>query len=103
MRILGCRANFFNQDNLRHIAILSSKLKKCSHYDIKTAHVCTQQSHQRPTYIPHNEYFDMTQLIEKLLQHKLDVGSFPLTDYWLDVGRMEDFKRAHEDYEDYFG
>lgn len=53
--------------------------------------------------IPDNEYFDMTQLIDKLIADKQQVGSFPLTDYWLDIGRMDDFNQAHDEYNDYFG
>jgi len=53
-------------------------------------------------YIDENNYIDMTQLIEVLLENKHQVGSFPLTDYWLDIGRMEDFERAHEEFFDVF-
>ncbi len=52
--------------------------------------------------IPENQYFDMTQLIEQLLTDKQPVGSFPLTDYWMDIGQMDDFKQAHKDYNDNF-
>jgi len=52
--------------------------------------------------IEKNNYIDMTQLIEILLKKKHRVGSFPLTDYWLDIGRMEDFERAHEEFFDVF-
>lgn len=52
--------------------------------------------------IPHNQYFDMTQLIEQLLSKKEAVGSFPLTDYWMDIGQMDDFKQAHDEYDDNF-
>ncbi len=44
----------------------------------------------------------MTQLIEQLLEKQKTVGSFPLTDYWLDIGRMDDFKQAHDEFNDYF-
>lgn len=53
--------------------------------------------------IPDNEYYDMTQLIDKLIENKQTVGSFPLTDYWMDIGRMDDFDQAHSEYNDYFG
>lgn len=53
--------------------------------------------------IPENEYYDMTQLFEKLIQDNLQVGSFPLREYWMDVGRLEDFEQAHLDYAEQFG
>ncbi len=53
-------------------------------------------------YIPDNEYFDMTQLIDLLIAKKMPVGSFPLTEYWMDIGQMDDFHQAHDEYSDYF-
>jgi len=52
--------------------------------------------------IPNQEYYDMTQLIDLMLSRNLPVGSFQLTDYWLDIGRMEDFDRAHIEFNDFF-
>lgn len=48
--------------------------------------------------IPHNQFFDMTDLVNKLLDQNVPVGSFPLREYWMDVGKLEDFKQAHIDY-----
>lgn len=53
--------------------------------------------------IPRNEYFDMTSLFEQLINHEIQVGSFPLTEYWMDVGRMEDFEQADMEYFEQFG
>ena len=54
-------------------------------------------------YIPANQYFDMTRLFEVMMERNLQVGSFPLREYWVDVGRMEDFEQAHTDYTEQFG
>jgi len=48
--------------------------------------------------IPKNKYFDMPSLFSELLKTQQKVSSYPLTDYWLDIGRLEDFKRANIDY-----
>jgi dTDP-glucose pyrophosphorylase/CBS domain-containing protein len=48
-------------------------------------------------YIPEGERFDMTDLIQKLLEEGRLVVSFPIIEYWLDVGRHEDYIRAQED------
>ncbi|MEO2010075.1 MAG: nucleotidyltransferase family protein [Pirellulaceae bacterium] len=47
--------------------------------------------------IPTDERFDMTDLIEKLLLQDRPIVSFPIVEYWLDIGRMADFERAQED------
>lgn len=53
--------------------------------------------------IPENQYYDMTTLIETLINRNAAVGSFPLREYWMDVGRIEDFEQAHSEYFDQFG
>jgi len=48
-------------------------------------------------YIPDGQRFDMTDLIQKLLEAGRPVVSFPIMEYWLDVGRPEDYLKAQED------
>ena len=48
-------------------------------------------------FIPEEKHFDMTDLIQALLYANQPVVSFPITEYWLDVGRHDDFIRAQED------
>jgi len=45
-------------------------------------------------YIPQDTFFNATDLIEKLINNKLKVISFPFSGYWLDVGKHEDFEKA---------
>jgi dTDP-glucose pyrophosphorylase/CBS domain-containing protein len=47
--------------------------------------------------IPEGQRFDMTDLIRMLLDAGRPVVSFPIMEYWLDVGRHEDYMRAQED------
>lgn len=47
--------------------------------------------------IPEGERFDMTDLIQKLLDAGRPVVSFPIMEYWLDVGRHNDYQQAQED------
>jgi len=49
--------------------------------------------------IPHDTPFDMTHLIQVLLERGLGVSSYPIDGYWLDVGRVTDFQQAHADFE----
>ncbi len=47
--------------------------------------------------IPKDESFDMTDLIEGLLREGRKVVSFPVVEYWMDIGRPEDYKQARRD------
>jgi dTDP-glucose pyrophosphorylase/mRNA-degrading endonuclease RelE of RelBE toxin-antitoxin system len=48
-------------------------------------------------FIPENTFFNATDLMEELIRNKLKVVSFPFSGYWLDVGKHEDFEKAHID------
>lgn len=48
-------------------------------------------------YIPSNTQFHMTDLIERLIRDGKRVISFPIQEYWLDVGEHADYKKANED------
>ena len=48
-------------------------------------------------FIPSEQRFDMTDLIQKLIEAGKTVVSFPIMEYWLDVGRHEDYAKAQED------
>jgi len=52
--------------------------------------------------IPDNEFYDMPTLIEKLISANEKIVSFPLKEYWLDIGRMNDYERANVEYHDIF-
>jgi dTDP-glucose pyrophosphorylase len=47
--------------------------------------------------IPSGQRFDMTDLLEKLIGERRVVVSFPVIEYWLDIGRPEDYERARQD------
>ncbi len=47
--------------------------------------------------IPDGQRFDMTDLIQKLLDEGRTVVSFPIIEYWLDVGRHDDYLKAQDD------
>jgi dTDP-glucose pyrophosphorylase len=50
-------------------------------------------------FIPKGERYDMTDLINCLLAVNRSVVSFPIIEYWLDIGKHSDYKRAQEDLE----
>jgi dTDP-glucose pyrophosphorylase len=48
-------------------------------------------------YIPTNEVFNATDLMDKLIQLNKKVVAFPIMGYWLDIGRHEDYQKAQID------
>lgn len=48
-----------------------------------------------PKLIPKNIYFDMPTLFEKVIAKGFETAAFPIREYWLDIGQLEDFERAN--------
>lgn len=48
------------------------------------------------------KFYDMPTLFQKIISKKLKVVSFPLGEYWLDIGRLNDFKKANKEYKNVF-
>jgi dTDP-glucose pyrophosphorylase len=48
-------------------------------------------------HIPSGQRFDMTDLVPRLLDNKLTVVSFPIVEYWVDIGEHADYARAQMD------
>lgn len=48
-------------------------------------------------YIPSDASYDMPDLIQRLLDDSLRVVSFPVHEYWRDIGNINDYVRADED------
>lgn len=51
------------------------------------------------SYVPEDDFYDITDLIERLIGEDRRVVSFPFTGYWLDIGKHEDYQKAQEDIE----
>jgi dTDP-glucose pyrophosphorylase len=49
-------------------------------------------------HVPSDRFFDMPQLLDTLLRHERPVQVFPITEYWLDVGRHDELQRAIGEY-----
>jgi NDP-sugar pyrophosphorylase family protein len=52
--------------------------------------------------IPDQEYFGMDQLIKSMLEKNLKISKYFLKDYWLDIGRIENYQKAENDYYEHF-
>lgn len=53
-------------------------------------------------FVPKNQFFDMPTLFEKLIELNKSTVSFPLREYWLDIGRVEEYEKANEEYNEVF-
>ena len=49
--------------------------------------------------IPKGRRYDMTDLIRAALELDRRVDAFPMREFWLDVGRPEDYERAQVEFE----
>lgn len=47
--------------------------------------------------IPKNKHYNATDLIESLLADNKTVMNYPITGYWLDIGKMNDYEKAQKD------
>lgn len=51
---------------------------------------------------PENEYFGMDHLIKKMLAEDKIVSKYDLKEYWLDIGRLNDYEKAQQDFGKHF-
>lgn len=52
--------------------------------------------------IPPGEYYGMDTLIKTMLAQKLPIAKYEMEEYWLDIGRMDDFQKAQDLYVQHF-
>lgn len=53
--------------------------------------------------IPNGEYYGMDKLILKMLDQRLLICKYEIDEYWLDIGRIEDYEKANETYKQLSG
>lgn len=52
--------------------------------------------------IPEDTFYDMPTLFEELIKLNKKTCSFPIHEYWLDIGRLRDFEKANKEYYEIF-
>jgi NDP-mannose synthase len=52
--------------------------------------------------IPNNTYFGMDSLMKEMLSNNEIISKYELNSFWLDIGRIDDYEKAQEDYFTYF-
>lgn len=55
------------------------------------------------SYIPDGEYFGMDSLIKLMLEKGAPVTKYEMFEYWLDIGRADDYEKAQELYSSHSG
>lgn len=50
-------------------------------------------------FIPRDQYFGMDSLIKDMLSAAVPVAKYEVNEYWLDIGRMDDYQKAQDLYE----
>jgi NDP-sugar pyrophosphorylase family protein len=53
--------------------------------------------------VPESGRFDMTELFNFAIKADFHATVFPIREYWLDVGRIDDFQRANNEFPENFG
>jgi NDP-sugar pyrophosphorylase family protein len=53
-------------------------------------------------YIPAGSYYGMDSLIKELLGNGRGITKYDLKNYWLDIGRIDDYEQAQEDFNEKF-
>jgi dTDP-glucose pyrophosphorylase/CBS domain-containing protein len=51
--------------------------------------------------IPRDRFFDMTELFDLALKKQMKVSAYPINDYWLDIGQLNDYETANRDLSTY--
>lgn len=49
-------------------------------------------------FIPDNIFYDMPTLFKKLIKNNFNPTYFTIREYWMDIGRIEELKKANEEY-----
>ena len=53
-------------------------------------------------FVPYNEFFGMDTLIKKMLSENNSISKYELKEYWLDIGRIDDYESAQKDFKENF-
>lgn len=53
-------------------------------------------------YVPQDCYFDMPELFKILIREKRETAVYPIREYWMDIGQMNDYEQANGDYSKIF-
>ena len=82
----------FEIENIREI--IGIKEKPSYHYQANAGIYLIKKSVL--DLVPQDEFFNATDLIEKIIEQKGRVIRYPISGYWIDVGNPADFQKAQD-------
>jgi NDP-mannose synthase len=53
-------------------------------------------------YIPDETYFGIDHLVKRMFEAKAPIGRYLMSEYWLDIGRLDDYNEAQSAYDTHF-
>lgn len=53
-------------------------------------------------HINEEKFLDMPDLFNQLIAEKAKTTAYPIKEYWMDIGKIDDFEQAQKDYENVF-
>lgn len=53
-------------------------------------------------YIPDDEYYGMDTLIKDLINQNIPVAKYDISEYWLDIGQVDDFEKAQDEFFEHY-
>jgi NDP-sugar pyrophosphorylase family protein len=53
-------------------------------------------------YVPEDTFFDITDLIKAIMKDKKEITVFPIREYWIDIGRLDDYEKANLEFAEIF-
>lgn len=53
--------------------------------------------------VPKGVYYDIPDLLRTLLKNGQEIAVFPIREYWIDIGRFDDYERANREFAEVFG
>jgi NDP-sugar pyrophosphorylase family protein len=53
-------------------------------------------------YIPEAQYYGMDSLLKYMLDMNLPIHKYEITDYWLDIGAIDDYEKAQHAYKQFY-
>ena len=52
--------------------------------------------------IPDNTMYGMDKLIIDMLERRLPISHYPIQEYWLDIGQVDDYEKAQNEFKEHF-
>lgn len=100
-----CIKEYHNQIPYGVVTVRKSRLRKIEEKPLQKCFINGGLYVFNPSvlaYIPAGSYLDVPALFKTLLDDGKDIAVFPIREYWIDIGRFDDYERASTDFSKVF-